>query len=129
MAIYFEKPEKKIADACIKLKCKDEQTVWISFDEWLRPKEIRSMRNKIPAEIKNMIPKWREDVNKLKETFVHKWYTKLASVEFIYEGKFYKLMPEAIGATQEMYDYVSRTIEDDLKEMGAIYTFYTGMLD
>lgn len=129
MAIYYEKPIEKKDECYFKITGVNGKSLWFTSDEWLKPKEIYSDEDEMPEEIKQMLPKWRAAVDKLKENFEPQWFTKLASVKFVYKDKHYKLIPAAIGATQEMYDFVHRTIEKDLIELGAVYTFYTGMLD
>ena len=129
MAIYCEKPKSSNGKIYVDITCVDGRKIWISLDEWLRPKEIHSEEERIPKEIRKLLPKWKAEVEARRESYESEWYIKLASTQFIFKGRHYKLMPSVIGATQELYDDMHYIIEKDLRTIGAIYTFYTGMID
>lgn len=129
MAIYYEKPESKQDKIFVDIACIDGQKIWMSLNEWLRPKEIRSEEDRMPKEIRKLLSKWKSEVEARKEEYEPEWYIKFAATQFIFNGRHYKLLPSVIGATQELYDDIHYSIEKDLRAVGAIYTFYTGMLD
>ena len=131
MAIYFgqlEENEQKEKTMLISNDGKNQQ-IWMSNREWTCPKEIISAGSEMPDEVLLLLDKWSKDVDKIREDFQYDWDIKHAAVEFIYGNVFYKLQPSAIAATQEQFDYFSKSIQNDLKEIGCPYTAYRGFLD
>lgn len=106
--------------------------VWMSLDEWFA-KEKSWKDIKDPAfkkQLEEKITEWTEAALSHKnDTFY--WPVKFASVKFyLPEGKF-AITPGCLGAEIDscMFEKISQDIEDSLREMGALYVFYTGMLD
>lgn len=131
MAIYFgqlEENEQKEKTLLISNDGKNRQ-IWMSNREWTCPKEIISAGSEMPDEVLLLLDKCSKDVDKIREDFQYDWDIKHAAVEFIYGDVFYQLQPSAIAATQEQFDYFSKSIQNDLKEIGCPYTAYRGFLD
>lgn len=85
--------------------------------------------NNIPDKLNSFLIKWTEEAKK-QSNYTPQWYVKYAGIVFQYEGKWYALGPEHLGGiSQELFEHLSREMENELVEMDAEDVFYTGMLD
>ena len=57
------------------------------------------------------------------------WYVKGAELFFTYEDEYYVIYPSDLGTSSEVFDRLSRDLEDALYEAGAYDMFYGGMMD
>lgn len=78
-----------------------------------------------------------EKINRVLEVFKEKakhteepdWYVKGACLYFTYNDDYYEMGPGSINTTPEIFDRLSRELEDALYEIGAYDMFYGGMID
>ena len=57
------------------------------------------------------------------------WYVKGACLYFTYDEEYYAIGPTSINTTAEIFDRLSRLLEDALYDAGAYDMFYAGMID
>ena len=78
-----------------------------------------------------------QKINRVLEVFKEKakhtkepdWYVKGACLYFTYDDDYYAMGPGSIDTTPEIFDRLSRELEDALYEIGAYDMFYGGMID
>lgn len=78
-----------------------------------------------------------EKINRVLDVFKEKakhteepdWYVKGACLYFTYNDDYYEMGPGSIDTTPEIFDRLSRELEDALYEIGAYDMFYGGMID
>ena len=131
MATYFEGTKADNRKNMHMLKSNDgkNQEIWISSDEWMRPKDIISEGSEMPHEVYGLLRKWSKEINQIREEFEYKTSIGYASVEFIYDKSVYKLQPAAIAATKDMFHHLAETIQKELKSIGCPYTHYNWDFD
>lgn len=129
MAIYYTKPEQD--NVCqIAWNDKGAMDIWMGHTQWLNPIPIYAENvNDLPESLKAMVIKWQKEILLRKATFSCEWYVKYASIKFIYGNDFYALYPNALNASQELFESVADEIEMELAALGSPLTLYTGMLD
>lgn len=76
--------------------------------------------------IETALDKFRE---RARNTEPPSWYVKGACLYFTYNGDYYVMGPGSIDVTPEIFDCLSRALEDALYDIGAYDTFYAGMID
>ena len=82
---------------------------------------------KVPPELKILADKWAEIA---KHTdFQPEWYVKHANIVFKYKGIWYELSPGRLETSQELFEWLSGKIEEDLIALDAEDIFYRGMID
>ena len=129
MSIYYKKPEDKDTWQVSWKERANKCDIWMSSEQWLHPIIIEKDLSNVPPLIVENIIKWQKEVKIKKKGFYREWYIKYASIKFIYQDEFYQLFPGVVGATNELFESVSRQIERDLKDIESTLTIYTGMLD
>ena len=129
MTIYYSNPERD--DVCqIAWEKRDSLDLWMSHDQWLHPTPICAENvNDLPEPLKVLFFRWQKEVSDRKTTFSCEWFVKCASIQFIYGNEFYVLSPEALNASEELFESVARSIEMELAVIGSPFIRYTGMLD
>lgn len=105
------------------------QEIWVSADEWMRPRDIISEGSEMPHEVLGLLRKWSKEIDLIREDFVSKASIGYACVDFIYDSSVYKLQPAAIAATKDMFHHLAETIQKDLKRIGCPYTHYNWDFD
>lgn len=130
MNIFYEEP--KDYNGCnygIKTDV-NGKTIWINWDAWISNIKIDSQESLklLPAQIYNQLEKWEKELLKKKEEGYFAPYefdTNSPKIYFIYEDKVYTIYPNAFKTVNFDYFYgISDMIENDLKEIGCIFTWY-----
>ena len=109
----------------------ESDVLWWTIDEHLEIKGIGDITDKhIKESLKEKICLWADEARK----YAHdkcRWPVKYASVEFWLPEGHFVIYPQDLG--KDIDDYMFEMVEGDicsgLKELGALTTFYTGMLD
>lgn len=135
MDIFYEKPENTYRGELFTRKDNDGNRFWIYSSDWNNPIEVNAEEKikSLPEEIRKLFPKWRDDFAQANKKECWPGYPiKLSSIKFIFENNVYKLEPEAFensyGARYPFLE-IHEIIEKDLREAGAIYTFYNDFFD
>lgn len=106
-----------------------DNELWISHDEWMRPRDIISEGSEMPHEVLKLLKKWSKEINAIRTEYECKATIGYAHVDFVYDGAVYKLQPAAIAATKDMFHHLAEVILKDLKAIGCPYTKYHWELD
>lgn len=105
------------------------QEIWVKWDEWIRPKNIISEGSKMPHAVRELLRKWNDEINKIRNEFQNKANIGYAYIDFVYDNVVYKLEPAAIAATKDMFHHLAEMMQRDLKHIGCPYTQYKWELD
>ena len=46
------------------------QEIWVKWDEWIRPKNIISEGSEMPHAVRELLGKWNNEINKIRNTSV-----------------------------------------------------------
>lgn len=100
------------------------QEIWVKWDEWIRPNNIISEGSEMPHAVRELLKKWSDEINKIRNEFQNKANIGYAYIDFVYDSVVYKLEPAAIAATKDMFHRIAEMIQKDLKHIGCPYTHY-----
>ena len=91
---------------------------------------ITECAEEIP-EIIALIPKWKNDAERMLESHRITWFSKLAETTFEYKGKKYSILPGDVWEemSDALFELIQRCITDDLKALGAVNIRNWGFLD
>ena len=137
---YNEKPSDPQLSVSQKLDGwnSESDVVWMTWDEWFdKGIDVDEHPDDVPDEIKQFIPKWREEAAEVDRnaTDVDFWPVKHAESKVYYNDKCYCVdvgILHGIGnryTIDWLFERVARTIENDMYSIGATYVRYMGMLD
>ena len=48
------------------------QEIWVKWDEWIRPKNIISEGSEMPHAVRELLGKWNNEINKIRNEFQNK---------------------------------------------------------
>lgn len=81
-------------------------------------------RTKNARDITELLGKWNNEINKIRNEFQNKANIGYAYIDFVYDSVVYKLEPAAIAATKDMFHHIAEMIQKDLKHIGCPDTHY-----
>ena len=109
---------------------------WLNWSAWIKATTIDSLESikLLPKNIADLIPKWTEKLEITKSIYEDKddCPIKLVSIYFIYDDIVYKLTPDAFSEeymTRYYFREIHTNIENDLQDIGCIFTEYRDELD
>lgn len=133
MNVLYENPNKVEYNQLID---KNGKTFWLNWGSWIKSIKIVDSDSikLLPKEIADLIPKWNDDIEKIKNRMKdeEKYPIKFVSIHFIYDDVVYKLSPNLFSneyQTRYYFKAIHENIEIDLQEVGCIYTKYSDELD
>ncbi|MBQ7757496.1 hypothetical protein [Anaerotignum sp.] len=129
MSIFYGELNEKEQKNMVFLSGDNGQKIWISTEHWMRPNQIISEGSEMPDAILNLLQKWRKEVHFITENYENRQRVEKASMEFIYEDKYFELIPGSIAATHEVCHSIADKIKKDLKHLGCPYTKYNWEMD
>lgn len=86
------------------------QEIWVKWDEWIRPNNIISEGSEMPHAVRELLRKWSDEINKIRNEFQNKANIGYAYIDFVYDSVVYKLEPAADCSNQ---GYVSSSCRND----------------
>ena len=92
MAIHFEKANNRKLHMMRSNDGKN-QKIWVSADEWMRPRDIISEGSEMPHEVLVLLENWSKEINHIRDEFQSKANIGYAHVDFVYDISVYKLQP------------------------------------
>ena len=92
MAIHFEKANNRKLHMMRSNDGKN-QKIWVSEDEWMRPRDIISECSEMHNEVLGLLEKWSKEINHIRDEFQSKANIGYAHVDFVYDISLYKLQP------------------------------------
>lgn len=133
MNVFYENPNKVEYN---QLTDKNGKTFWLNWGSWIKSVKIVDSDSikLLPKEIADLIPKWKDDIEKIKNKMKdeEKYPIKFVSIHFVYNDVVYKLSPDLFSSeyqTRYYFKAVHEIIEKDLQKVGCIYTKYSDELD
>ena len=129
MAVYFDSNPHCTEAIQISGFSGSARKIWVTYSQWFSPITVGEGEKSpnLPPELAERINKYKEYAHSLK--FNPIYHVKYPSIKFIYKNAVYELTASALGVNNERFEEASGYIEKDLREMGADYTSYMGMID
>ena len=136
---------------------REELSIWYMFrdNKWIRPeKEIRDYLDKYlrskakhrypkireityeemadrisETVIRNLIRKWKDELEEQRKAFGVGWPMKLVTIEFRLREKLFEINADDMGWSDEFMDSVMDLLLKDLEDAGAEILFHGGFYD